>query len=94
MLKDDVENMIVYYNKRKKAMLGILQCQSDVNNCYTKGARAMLHQLLVKVTTRYKLACEAQKVMSTEKASFEVMENDSILSWSDGDSCSSDDLED
>lgn len=67
MLKEEAENIVLYYEHRKKCIVLTLQeLQSTTADCFSRGATVLLYRLLHVANTLLEQASETVRIISKE----------------------------
>ena len=94
MIQEESRCVVNYYDKRKQTILKILEdleLSGAQSLTYSRGAKAMLHQLLTSVTTQLELAHKTAKIVNSEV--HRPTPDDDLQPWSDTDDSSDSDSE-
>ncbi len=85
MLKEDTSNMCIYYEERKKCITDELRDQSN-SDSFSRGARAMLHQLLGCIERHLQDSYEVKDLLNKDTEDISShLDEDSYSDFSDND---------
>lgn len=90
MLKEEAENVVTYYEERRKVVMNEIEHSSANIDSFSRGAVVMLHLLLAKDTKLLKQCYQTVAIMKNEACipQSEVLEDDSDDAYSSDNYCS------